>query len=92
MRQGRGKEALGELAIAAKGQLDDPRYAYVYGVALHDLGRGRDSLAVLEAAAERFPGDRDLLTALSSYATERGDAKAAAGYDQRVRELGGDER
>jgi Flp pilus assembly protein TadD len=87
VRQQRGKEALAELAIAAKTAPQDPRYAYVYGVALHDLGDVRTSVAVLDAALARYPGDRDLLGALSSYANERGDTQAAARYQARLRRL-----
>jgi predicted Zn-dependent protease len=90
VRQQRSKEALVELAIAAKTAPQEPRYAYVYGVALHDLGDVRASVAVLDAALARYPGDRDLLVALASYANERGDAQAAARYRARLRELEGD--
>ena len=90
VRQQRAKEALAELAIAAKTAPQDPRYAYVYGVALHDLGDVRASVAVLDAALVRYPGDRDLLGALASYANERGDPQAAARYDARLRQLEAD--
>jgi predicted CXXCH cytochrome family protein len=90
VRQQRGKEALAELAIAAKKAPDDPRYAYVYGVALHDLGDVRSSVAVLGAALVRYPGDRDLLAALASYASESGDAQAAARYKARLQQVEAD--
>jgi len=90
VRQRRAKEALAALAIAAKMAPEDPRYAYVYGVALHDLGDVRASVTVLAAALARYPGDRDLLGALASYANERGDAQAAARYQARLRQLEAD--
>jgi tetratricopeptide (TPR) repeat protein len=50
-------EALAELKKAADLAPDDPRFAYVYAVALHGTGKQHEALAVTEAALQRAPGD-----------------------------------
>jgi predicted CXXCH cytochrome family protein len=85
VRQRRNAEALRELAQAVRQAPEEVRYAYVYGVALHDSGRAKQGQAVLEEALTRFPGDHDLLRALVAYAQQRGDAAAAARYAERLR-------
>jgi Flp pilus assembly protein TadD len=85
IRQRRYADALSELARAARAAPDDPRYAFVYGVALHDVGRKREGVAILRSALAQHAGDRDLLQALAGYARENGDAAAAADYMQRLR-------
>jgi Flp pilus assembly protein TadD len=87
IRQKRSPQALAELALAAKQAPEDPHYAYVYGIALHDLGKSRESMSVLESALARYPGDRDLLAALAGYARDSGDAQAAARYSKQLRQL-----
>ena len=89
IRQQRHADALVELARAAQLVPDDLRYVYVYGVALHDTGRSREAISVLESALRQYPGDREVLTALASYARERGDTKAASAYGERLRQIEG---
>ncbi len=59
---------------------DDARFAYVYGVALHQAGREAEAMSVLRAALTRAPYDRDLLSGLATFARAAGDAKAARDY------------
>jgi Flp pilus assembly protein TadD len=77
IRAGQRVEALTELARAAALRPDAPRYAYVHAVALHDAGRAREAMAVLERAHERASGDADILEALVAYAREAGDEEEA---------------
>jgi Tfp pilus assembly protein PilF len=84
VRQGRPAEALALLRQAAAARQDNPRYAYVYAVALNDAGRPGESLSVLRAALERFPNDRELLFAAAGYARAAGDKAAAARYARRL--------
>ena len=79
--------SLRELALAEKEAPDDARYAYVYGVALHDSGKPREGIEALEAALTRHPGDRDLLLSLAGYAHEAGDSEKAASYLGRLRAI-----
>jgi len=77
IRQGRAAEALGALAEAARRAPDNARFAYVHGVALHDLGERDKALATLRDATARFPSDGDILYALASYEVEANDAPSA---------------
>jgi tetratricopeptide (TPR) repeat protein len=83
-RQKRTAEALVALGAAARLAPDNPRYAYVYSVALHDSGRRPDATKVLATALVRHPWDRDLLVAAATYEHEAGDDARAT---QRVQAL-----
>ena len=76
---GRG---LAIVAAATRADPNNPRYAYVYGVALHDSGQQKQGLAVLERALARFPRNPDLLSALAAYARDAGDNERAASLCQ----------
>ena len=84
VRLTRSDEALRELGRAAEIEPDRARYAYVYAIGLHSMGRAGDAIAVLKDSLARHPGDRDLLTALISFSRDVGDAKAALGYAERL--------
>lgn len=47
-----------------------PRYAYVYGVALHGIGDMSAAIDVLEAARRRHPANAAILQALSEYRSQ----------------------
>ncbi len=73
--------ALGSLKRAVELDPDTARYAYVYAVALHSSGAVDDSIERLRDASRRWPYDRDLLMALTSYELEAGrqqDARTTA--------------
>jgi tetratricopeptide (TPR) repeat protein len=92
-REKRYDEAIRALGRAVKGDPVNARYAYVYGVALHDTGKPQQGVAVLQDALNKNPGDRDLLTALAAYAQAAGDMAAAADYKMRLQRIEtGDER
>ena len=57
------------------------RYAYVYGVALHETGEIQRALQVLTEAHRRHPADRDILVALVEYHRQTGDRQAAIVQD-----------
>ena len=61
IRLGRTDEALVALQKANELDPEVPRYAYVYGVALNDLDQQAEGMRVLAEAAQRFPGDRELV-------------------------------
>jgi tetratricopeptide (TPR) repeat protein len=52
--------ALAELGRANALAPDNPRFAYVYAVALQSSGNHREALAVTELALQSAPGDREL--------------------------------
>jgi predicted CXXCH cytochrome family protein len=77
IRQRRKGEALNEFAESAKRAPENARFAYVYGVALHDLGEREKALQTLRATLGRFPNDGDILYALASYEIEANDELSA---------------
>lgn len=60
VREQRYDDALGELERAYALEPGNPRFAYVYAVALHSLGLVDDALTVLDAARREFPDDTDI--------------------------------
>lgn len=66
VRTKRMNEALKSLAHAAELAPKEPLYAYVYGIALHSAGERDHALKILDAAAQRFPGHRELLSGLTT--------------------------
>ncbi|WP_244531172.1 tetratricopeptide repeat protein [Hyphomicrobium facile] len=77
IRQKRLPEAMAALAKAAELAPEDPRFSYVYGVALHDTGKPREAVEALKSALTRHPYDRDILWALAKYEIEAGDDASA---------------
>jgi Flp pilus assembly protein TadD len=65
----------------------DARLAYVYAVALHDLGRRPQAIQALESALRSSPNDRDLLFALVSYLQGAGETERAHRSARRLVEL-----
>ena len=75
------QHALGSLKRAVELDPETPRYTYVYAVALHSGGEIEDAIRRLQDASRRWPYDRDLLMALTSFQLESGrrqDAQATA--------------
>lgn len=91
VRQQRRGDAVAALARAAQLAPNDPRYAYVYGVALNSVGEPDRALNVLRAAHERFPGDWQLLTAMVTVSRDAGDRDAARRYARELVALRSDD-
>ncbi len=87
VRQGRMEKALPELGQAARLATEQPRYAYVWAVALWSAGDQDRALEVLEESHDRRPADRATLMALAGYAMESGSRTAAADYARRLLEI-----
>jgi predicted CXXCH cytochrome family protein len=79
IRQKRVQEAIALLADAVRIAPTDPRFAYVYAVALHDTGSAAKAIDVLRQSLSRSPNDRDILMALLSYEIEAQDFASALG-------------
>ncbi len=84
VRQQRLGDSVPELAKATQLRPDMARYAYVYGVALHEMGQVPQALQVLREAHQRHPGDRDILVALAEYARQAGDRQAAIAWARKL--------
>ena len=87
VREKRVPESLIWLAAAARDGADNPRYSYVYAVALHDAGRKAEAEGVLDEVLRRRPYDRDALSAQVSFHRERGDLPGARRYYIRLQVL-----
>jgi tetratricopeptide (TPR) repeat protein len=73
--------ALAEFARAVQLAPDNPRYTYVYAVALNSVGRSADATRTLQRAAQRWPADRNILFALAAMERDAGhkdEARKAA--------------
>ncbi len=87
VRQRRLAEGLAELKLAVRHEPESARYAYVYGVALHDSGKPAEALRLLEAMALSHPDDRDLLFALATYEREAGQSAKARQHARQLLNL-----
>jgi tetratricopeptide (TPR) repeat protein len=87
IRQGQKPEALGHLAMAARLDPANARFAYVYAVALNDAGQTDKALAVLESDIAQHPFDRDSLAASADYYRAEGNSPKAEAYAKRLSEL-----
>jgi tetratricopeptide (TPR) repeat protein len=84
VRQKRYAEAIGELRQAAAATPPNARFAFVYGVALHDTGQAAEARRVLEGAARRHPADPAILDALINYSLEAKDRASALKWAERL--------
>ena len=89
-RLGRHPESLHHLGRAAELEPEQPRYGYVFAVALQSAGQLDRALEVLETAHGRHPSDQDILVALALYNREKGALDSALGYAEKLVELAPD--
>jgi tetratricopeptide (TPR) repeat protein len=87
VRQKRNHEALEALEQAAKLSPDNPRYVYVYAVALNSNGDADKAILVLQGAHNRFPFNTDILSALVAFHRDAGNPEAARTYTNKLRSL-----
>jgi Flp pilus assembly protein TadD len=87
IRQKRLPEAMTALAEAARLGADNPRYGYVYAVALNDTGQGHQAIETLERVLAKHPNDRESLLALVAFQRDRGNLEAARSTARRLAEL-----
>jgi tetratricopeptide (TPR) repeat protein len=76
VRRGDKRAALSEFAAAYRATPAQPRFAYVYALALDDAGRRPEALRVLSDSARRGTS-REVLLALASLRAQAGDAAGA---------------
>ena len=70
VRQKRLDEALSHLRQAATLDEDNPRYIYVYALALEGAGEKQQALTVLTQANQRHPGNPEIMAALEKLKKE----------------------
>ena len=83
-RERRPDAALNELRTATELEPDRSRYAYVYAVALHSLGRIDEAMQILKENLARHPDDRDTLLALVTFNRDAGNTGAALEYAEQL--------
>ena len=89
VRTKRVRASLRYLEQAAEARPRNPRYSYVFAVALDSVGEKDRAIAVLERTHRRHPGDRNVLAGLVGYLRARGDKKRAVFYLRKLRALDG---
>ena len=76
VRSGRPEAALIELRRAAELAPENPRFAYVLGIALNSMGEQAEAVRVLRDARARFDGDFDIAMALATILRDSGDQES----------------
>ncbi len=84
-------EALIELRSAADLDSRNPRYAYIYGVALHSAGRQREAITYLKDSLAGHSADLDIIMAIVSFSREAGDTATALQYAEQAIKLAPDD-
>ena len=87
IRQKQPSGALAALAEAARLGEDNPRYGYVYAVALNSVGQGAAAIQVLKKVLVRHPNNRDALLALTTFQRDAGERDAARESARRLTTL-----
>lgn len=85
IRQKRLDDAVAELSRAAELASNDPRYAYVYAVALKETGDISGAIGILAENYNRYPANRDILLALITINRDAGNRADALSYAHALR-------
>jgi predicted Zn-dependent protease len=85
IRQKRLPEAVTALQLGARLSPGNPRYVYVYAVALNSTGQARQAIMVLQGAHNAHPNDRDILSALVAFNRDACNDEQAARYAQKLK-------
>jgi len=80
IRKGDPSGALPHLKLAIEQADAQARYAYVYAVALDNLGQTKESAKVLVKATKRWPNQYDLLMTLVLYLEKSGNTYSIKKY------------
>jgi len=87
VRMKRADEAVGELERAALLEPQNARFGYVLAVALHSAGKSDAAIARLKKILADHPNNRDVLEALASFSSGRGEGMEAKKYADRLKTL-----
>jgi len=87
VRQQRTKEGVEELRLASTLNTQNPRYIYVYAVALNSTGDPEKAILVLQGAHNQHPNNRDILSALVAFHRDAGNQEAARSYAEKLRSV-----
>jgi predicted CXXCH cytochrome family protein len=84
--------ALEQLGAATRLAPEDPRYAYVYAVALQSTGKADDARRTVAAGLARAPNDAALLSLALRDAMDNGDLRRAVGFARALHAATPDDR
>ncbi|MCP4010568.1 MAG: hypothetical protein GY726_13800 [Proteobacteria bacterium] len=87
VRQQRIDEAVKELEVASLFAPGNERYIYVYAVALQSTGRTTQALTILQNAHDHFPGNINILNALTAFHSEIGNREKARFYAEILQKI-----
>ena len=68
---------MAELRLAAELAPENPRFAYVLGIALNSLDEQQEALQVMRTAHASFDGDFDIAMGLATMLRDSGDTDGA---------------
>lgn len=77
VRQKKLEDGVPVLGQAVRASPTEPRFAYVYAIALESVGRPADAVTALAEACARLPEDRDLLELQVEYLAKQDDLARA---------------
>ena len=77
IRSAMPQDALAELRLAAELAPENPRFAYVLGIALNSLDQQQEALLVMRTAHASFDGDFDIAMGLATMLRDSGDTDGA---------------
>ena len=84
VRQQRLDAAIEALGKAAQQNPANPRYGYVYAIALNETGRPKEAIQVLETAHRHHPSAQEILYALVTFHEDAGNLVAAQHYAEKL--------
>lgn len=85
IRQKRLPEAVAALKAGATLSPGNPRYVYVYAVALNSTGHPEQAIMVLQGAHSSHPNDVEILNALIAFNRDAGNHAQAKRYAEKLR-------
>jgi predicted CXXCH cytochrome family protein len=91
VRLKRPEDALFELGHAADLDRHNPRYAYIYAVALHSAGRQPEAIAYLKESLAAHPESREIVMAIVNFSRESGDTVTALQYAEQAARIAPDD-
>jgi predicted Zn-dependent protease len=87
VRRQRTEAAVKELKLASMLSPDNPRYVYVYAVALNSTGKPEQAIKILQVAHDAHPHDVEILSALVAFHRDQGNHLAMRAYGEKLRAL-----
>jgi tetratricopeptide (TPR) repeat protein len=84
LRQGKIRDALSSLAQAVRLAPENPRFAYVYALALESNGQAPQAVAVLKKSLAHHPNELDSVRALVSFCRRLGDMACVRLHEKQV--------